>query len=146
MAQEIVEVEGHLIDSHILPGILDTVMSHEGRFEVQKFDVGTTAGDTSFARLLLAHRSPKRLEAILQAVARLGAQPVERRPVTLKPAPRDGVFPEGFYVTTNLATSVYLGERWVRVKNPQMDSGIIVSDRVWAGIPEDLKPELLAVV
>jgi len=128
MAQEIVEVEGHLIDSHILPGILDTVMAHDGRFEVQQLDVGTTAGDPSFARLLLAHRSSKRLESILQAVARLGAEPVERRPVTLKPAPRDGVFPEGFYVTTNLATSVYLGGRWVRVKNPQMDSGITVSE------------------
>ncbi|NLW50188.1 MAG: TIGR00300 family protein [Candidatus Brocadiaceae bacterium] len=128
MAQEIVEVRGHLIDSRILPGILDVIMAHEGRFEVQRFDVGATAEDSSFARLLLTHDSPKKLETILQAVARLGAQPVERRPVTLKPAPRDGVFPEGFYVTTNLPTSVYLGGRWVRVKNPQMDSGIVVSE------------------
>jgi lysine-ketoglutarate reductase/saccharopine dehydrogenase-like protein (TIGR00300 family) len=68
------------------------------------------------------------LEAVLQAVARFGAEPVERKPVTLKAAPRDGVFPTGFYVTTNLATSIYLGGRWVPVRNPQMDSGILVSE------------------
>jgi lysine-ketoglutarate reductase/saccharopine dehydrogenase-like protein (TIGR00300 family) len=47
--------------------------------------------------------------------------------VQWKPAPRDGVFPEGFCSTTNLDTWVYLAGRWRKVKYPEMDSGILLS-------------------
>ena len=42
----------------------------------------------------------------------------------------DGVFPDFFYSTTNLATRVRLGGRWVPVENPEMDCGLIVDDSV----------------
>ena len=40
----------------------------------------------------------------------------------------DGVFPDGFYSTTNLETRVRLGGRWVHVDNPEMDCGLVVDD------------------
>ena len=38
----------------------------------------------------------------------------------------DGVFPDGFYSTTNLETRVRLDGRWIDVENPEMDCGLIV--------------------
>ena len=40
----------------------------------------------------------------------------------------DGVFPDFFYSTTNLATRVRLAGRWVQVENPEMDCGLVVDD------------------
>ncbi|MCY3020299.1 MAG: TIGR00300 family protein [Planctomycetota bacterium] len=127
MAEEIVELKGHLIDSLILPRVLDTIMSHGGCFEIQRIKVGARPEDPSFARILIAHKDRRHLEAILKAVMHHGAEPVEREEVRTAPAPRDGVFPERFYATTNLDTSIYLGGHWVPVQNPEMDSGILLS-------------------
>jgi lysine-ketoglutarate reductase/saccharopine dehydrogenase-like protein (TIGR00300 family) len=38
----------------------------------------------------------------------------------------DGVFPDGFYSTTNLETSVRVDGKWLRVPNPEMDCGLVL--------------------
>ena len=38
----------------------------------------------------------------------------------------DGVFPDGFYSTTNLETRVRVDGRWLNVGNPEMDCGLIL--------------------
>ena len=38
----------------------------------------------------------------------------------------DGVFPDGFYSTTNLETRVRLDGRWLNVGNPEMDCGLVL--------------------
>ena len=48
------------------------------------------------------------------------------REAALAVADRDGVFPEGFYATTNFDTDVRVGEVWVPVAHPEMDVGIRV--------------------
>ncbi len=126
MAQEIIELRGHLIDSLILARVLDVIMSRKACFEIQQIKVGARAQETSFARILIAHRDPKMLETILHAVGRYGAEPVERREVCLERAALKGVFPAAFYATTNLDTEVRLRGRWVVVRNPEMDCGIRV--------------------
>src|SRR5579862_3602937 len=40
--QEVVEAEGHLIDSHIMELIFDKVVEFHGRFEVEQFRIGRT--------------------------------------------------------------------------------------------------------
>lgn len=52
--------------------------------------------------------------------------PLTPEDVKLEAAPADGVFPEGFYSTTNLETFVRMDGRWVRVGRPQMDLGVRV--------------------
>ena len=42
MQQEVVEAEGHLIDSHLMERIFDTVVEYNGRFEVEDFSIGRT--------------------------------------------------------------------------------------------------------
>ncbi len=51
MQQEVVEAEGHLIDSHLMEQIFDTVVEHQGRFEVEQFRIGRTNAEPSYLRL-----------------------------------------------------------------------------------------------
>ncbi len=126
MPEEIVELRGHLIDSLILPKVMDAVRAHRGGFEILQFQVGNRPADPSFARILVTHEDEAELETLLQHIARYGADPIERREVSWKRAPRDGVFPEGFCATTNLDTWIYLAGRWRKVRYPEMDSGILL--------------------
>ncbi len=48
--------------------------------------------------------------------------------VQLREAPADGVFPEEFYVTTNLPTFVYYNNSWLQVDRSEMDCGIAIED------------------
>jgi len=44
-------------------------------------------------------------------------------------APADGVFPEGFFSTTNLPTYVKVNGSWRMPKEPRMDAGLLLDDR-----------------
>jgi lysine-ketoglutarate reductase/saccharopine dehydrogenase-like protein (TIGR00300 family) len=46
--------------------------------------------------------------------------------VRWQPAPADGVFPEGFFSTTNLPTYLKMGGEWRLPRDPRMDSGVIL--------------------
>ena len=121
---EDVRIEGHLIDSLMVPQIMDDVMDLEGEFEILSFDVGRTKTDISHAVFRIYGRDRAHLEEILTAVQEHGAVAVAAEDAVLAPAPADGVFPDEFYSTTNLETFVRLDGEWVRVERPEMDCGI----------------------
>ncbi|TDB37962.1 MAG: TIGR00300 family protein [Actinobacteria bacterium] len=123
---EDVRVEGHLIDSGIMSQIMDTIVALDGEFETLTFDVGRTNEDASVAEIRVKGRSQEHLEELLGSVQLFGVVPVHPYDAVLAPVPCDGVFPEGFYSTTNLETAVRIGGVWVRVENPEMDLGIRV--------------------
>ncbi len=123
---EDVRIEGHLIDSLMVPQIMDDVMDLEGEFEILSFDVGRTKTDISHAVFRIYGRDRAHLEEILTAVQEHGAVAVAAEDAVLAPAPADGVFPDEFYSTTNLETFVRLDGEWVRVERPEMDCGIRV--------------------
>jgi len=54
---------------------------------------------------------------------------------TTLPADLDGVFPEGFYATTNFETDVCIGDAWVRVEGIEMDVGIRVGEAGAHAVP-----------
>ena len=62
----------------------------------------------------------------MENARRLGATVPATEQVETEPATADGVFPEGFYSTTNLDTLVRLNGGWVPVDDPEMDLGIVV--------------------
>jgi len=43
----VVEAQGHLVDSHIMERIFDTVVEFGGRFDVEQFHIGRTNSDPS---------------------------------------------------------------------------------------------------
>src|SRR3954447_21077083 len=93
---EVVEVRGHIIDSMILPQIMDEVMSRGGEFDVQELDVGRHKEDPSYARLEIRASTGADLGALLDVVGRLGATALRVAPAQTAPAPADGVFPDNF--------------------------------------------------
>jgi lysine-ketoglutarate reductase/saccharopine dehydrogenase-like protein (TIGR00300 family) len=125
---ETLEISAHIIDSLLFPRILDQVLEARADYEILQFDVGRTPTDPSYARLLVKADTAEAVEALVQSLMGLGMRRMEAGEAELVPADMDGVFPEGFYSTTNLDTEVRVGGSWLRVENPEMDCGITVAD------------------
>jgi lysine-ketoglutarate reductase/saccharopine dehydrogenase-like protein (TIGR00300 family) len=121
---EDVAVEGHLIDSQIVSKMMDDIIELGGEFETLTFDVGRTNDDPSRAVLRVIAPDQATLDNIVTAVLEHGAVPIDLSDVEWAPAPADGVFPEGFYSTTNMETWVRMAGTWVRVPGAEMDLGI----------------------
>jgi lysine-ketoglutarate reductase/saccharopine dehydrogenase-like protein (TIGR00300 family) len=126
MPYEDVEIEGHLIDSLMMPHIMDEVMDLEGEFEMLTFEVGRMKDDPSHAVMRIFGRDAAHLEEILTAVTEFGVVAVKPQDAVLEVADVDGVFPGRFYSTTNLTTFVRVAGEWIRVEHPEMDCGIRV--------------------
>jgi lysine-ketoglutarate reductase/saccharopine dehydrogenase-like protein (TIGR00300 family) len=124
----VVEATGHLIDSGLLNTIFDTVISHEGSFEVQRFDIGRTNDDESRLEMRVSARDETTLERLLEALLPLGCTPTEQRDALLREADMDGAVPEDFYSTTNHRTAVRVNGRWLEVEKQRMDAIIVVED------------------
>ena len=110
----------------ILTKILDSIMDHQGDFEILEFIVGKRKDDQSHARLQVIGESPEHLNTILRELFRLGATVPETPEVSYTPAPRDMVLPDDFYSTTHHSTSVYMGGEWVEVEGLMMDKQIVL--------------------
>ncbi|MGH7352246.1 MAG: TIGR00300 family protein [Candidatus Methylomirabilales bacterium] len=129
MVSETVQVSGHILDSLILPKILDEIIDLDGTFEILEIAVGKRKTDPSTARLKVSATSEQKLQALLKRLARLGATPLTLHEVQLVRARQDGVFPTDFYSTTNLPTAVRYQGRWRSVENIEMDCGIVIDPR-----------------
>lgn len=121
-----VELAGHIIDSLLLPKVLDEIMSQGGRFEILQIRVGQRRQDPSACRLLVAADSDEQLEKILRDINKHGAVRVHQQDAEFVAADMDGAFPEGFYCSTNQETQVRIGGAWFRVDRPEMDCGLVV--------------------
>ncbi|MBI3010679.1 MAG: TIGR00300 family protein, partial [Candidatus Omnitrophica bacterium] len=126
MPSELVRLQGHIIDSLILPKVLDEIMNFDGTFEILEIAIGRRKADTSSARLRIEASSAARLAMILRRLSRLGAIPEQPRDVRLVQCVKAGVFPPGFYSTTNLPTEIRFRGRWRKVQRIEMDCGIVV--------------------
>jgi lysine-ketoglutarate reductase/saccharopine dehydrogenase-like protein (TIGR00300 family) len=123
---EEVEVSGHIIDSLILPKILDEITALGGDFEVQEVRIGHSRRDPSYARLKVSAPTDRELEQILVEIGQHGAVPLNLQDCRLEPADMDGAFPEGFYCSTNDDTDVRVSGEWLRVERQEMDCGIVI--------------------
>ena len=105
---ETVVVRGHIIDSLLLPKILDVITASGGQFRIGEFVIGQTRHDPSSAVINVSAPTAALLDEILADISAHGAHPVASRDCTLQPADIEGAFPEGFYSTTNQRTEI----RW----------------------------------
>ncbi len=125
-ASEVVEVEGHIIDSLILAKVLDVIVDAGADYRMFDVEIGRTNVDSSRARLEVTAADDETLAAILEELQIHGANRVAQGDAAVEPAEVDGVLPEGFYSTTNLPTQVRMGGHWVDVDNPEMDCAIVI--------------------
>lgn len=124
MAHETVLLHGHIIDSLLLPKVLDIILQFGGTFELADIHIGKTREQPSSARIVVHAGTPERLRQILAEVQSHGATVEKEADCQWMAAPADGVFPEEFYATTNLPTEVRLHGRWVPVAGIEMDLGV----------------------
>jgi lysine-ketoglutarate reductase/saccharopine dehydrogenase-like protein (TIGR00300 family) len=124
---EIIEAQGHLIDSHIMEQIMDQVVEFDGRFDVEEFRVGRTNSDPSYLRMKVEAPTREGMDRLLQQLLGLGCTPVDSGDAQLRTVERDRCAPEDFYSTTNHRTQVRLGQQWIDVDRQRMDALVVVS-------------------
>jgi lysine-ketoglutarate reductase/saccharopine dehydrogenase-like protein (TIGR00300 family) len=123
---EEVEVQGHIIDSLILPKILDEILTRGCNYVLRDIRVGTRQTDASYARIEVHAPSTAVLQEVLGAILAHGAVPVAQKDCQAVVADMDGAFPEDFYSTTSFRTQVRLGGEWVEVEDQEMDCGVLI--------------------
>lgn len=126
---EVVAAQGHLIDSHIMEQIFDTVVEYSGRFEVEHFSIGRTNSEPSRLRLKVEAPTQDDLEKMMTQLLGLGCAPVDSGDAEYGIAERDKCAPEDFYSTTNQVTQVRHKGHWLEVENQRMDAMIVIGDK-----------------
>jgi lysine-ketoglutarate reductase/saccharopine dehydrogenase-like protein (TIGR00300 family) len=126
--QEVVEAQGHLIDSHIMEEIFDKVVEYNGRFEVEEFRIGRTNEDPTYLRLKVETPTAEDLDRLLSQLISQGCSPVNSAEATLQEVERDCCAPLDFYSTTNHRTLVRQAGQWVEVQNQRMDALVVLKD------------------
>jgi len=126
MFSETIELRGHIIDSLILPKVLDEILRAGGNFKIREIKIGERRADQSYARIEVSGPTHETLDELVLRLRQHGAEITEKVDVQLAPAPADGVFPADFYVTTNQQTFITLDGKEIEVHPAIMDSGITV--------------------
>jgi lysine-ketoglutarate reductase/saccharopine dehydrogenase-like protein (TIGR00300 family) len=123
---EQVEIQGHIIDSLILPKVLDEILTHGGSYVIKDIRIGQRQSDPSHARIEVRAPSAAVLQEVLAAIHDHGAAPTALQDCTAVAADMNGAFPENFYSTTSFRTQVRLGGEWIDVEDQEMDCGILI--------------------
>src|SRR6516162_1147813 len=123
---EEVEIQGHIIDSLLLPKVLDEILTHGGTYVIKDIRIGQRQADPSFARIEVRAPSSAALHEILDTIHDHGAVPTAAQDCATVAADLNGAFPEDFYSTTNYRTQIRLHGEWIDVEDQEMDCGILI--------------------
>ena len=126
MVTEVVEAEGHLIDSQLLNVMFDTVVRSDAAFEVIDFRIGRTNDEPSFVSMRISAATEPVLHEVLEELVALGCRLVRAEDAHLVIADRDGCAPDDFYSTTNHRTFVRRSGQWLPVERQRMDAVIAI--------------------
>jgi lysine-ketoglutarate reductase/saccharopine dehydrogenase-like protein (TIGR00300 family) len=128
MHSEVVILEGHLIDTLMLPKVLDEILLSGGTYQIEDLNVGNGRDDVSSARIKVMTEEESDLAELLDRLQQFGANAATIEDAELVVADVDGAFPLGFYSSTNLETEVRVEGHWLPVKRTEMDCGILVEN------------------
>lgn len=123
---EDIEIRGHIIDSLLLPKVLDIITAGGGTFRIEDISIGQARRDPSHALVTVQAPTQATLDELLRAVADHGAVRVNEHDCDTTAADIAGAFPEGFYSTTNQYTEVRIDGDWVAVRDQEMDCGVVI--------------------
>ena len=74
---------GHIIDSMMLPQVMDLVMDEGGNFTIEELKVGQHKTDTSLCRMEIIASSAEQLDRIVRRARALGATAEAEEPAQL---------------------------------------------------------------
>lgn len=126
MFSETIQLRGHIIDSLILPKVLDQILKRGAGFKIAEIRIGEKREDQSFARIEVLAETKDALDELILRLRQHGAEVVEHAEVQLAKAPANGIFPPAFYVTTNQQTFVRFNGKEIEVQPAMMNSAIAV--------------------
>ena len=88
MPSEVIELEGHIIDSLILPKVMDMILAAGADYRMVEFEIGRTNADTSRARIEVTADEADALVALLTELQVHGANPLMpySRRTTVRPS------------------------------------------------------------
>src|SRR5436190_22452236 len=86
---EEVELQGHIIDSLLLPKILDEILTHGGAYVLKDIRVGQRPTDPSYVRIEVSAPTADNLQEILGAIHEHGASPVVQHDCVIQLADMD---------------------------------------------------------
>jgi lysine-ketoglutarate reductase/saccharopine dehydrogenase-like protein (TIGR00300 family) len=125
---EIVETEGHLIDSRLMTEIFDAVVKHGASFEVVEFAIGRTNDEYSRLKMRVNATSQVAMQDLLEELLTFGCRTAGEVDAAVQPAPTDGCAPDDFYSTSNHRTSVRHAGTWLDVERQRMDAAIVIEN------------------
>src|SRR4051812_20600795 len=128
VVSEVVEAEGHLIDSQILNVVFDTVVKHSASFDVLRFDIGRSNDQPSSIAMRISAPSEATLGLVLEELVALGCRLADTHDALVRDADRDGCVPDDFYSTTNHRTLVRHKGQWIQVDRQRMDAVIAIEN------------------
>ena len=121
---EEVELQGHIIDSLLLPKVLDEILTRGASYVIKEIRIGQSQTDASYVRLEVRAADAAMLREVLDSIHDHGAAPLSAEDCVTVAADMDGAFPDTFYSTTSFRTQVRLGGDWIDVEDQEMDCGI----------------------
>lgn len=80
MFLETVELRGHIIDSLILPKVLDQIVTGGATFNIVEFKIGQKRVDQSFARIEISAPTQSELDDLVQRLREHGAEVSRSQP------------------------------------------------------------------
>ena len=123
---EVVEAEGHLIDSQILNVVFDTVVKHNASFDVLTFNIGRQNDEPSYISMRISADTEGGLEDVLEELVALGCRLADDQDAMTRLADRDGCVADDFYSTTNHKTLVRIDGQWTEVQKQRMDAVVVI--------------------
>ncbi|MFO0838966.1 MAG: TIGR00300 family protein [Phycisphaerae bacterium] len=125
MIAERITLEGHLIDSQSLAGVMDEILALGGEFRILEVHIGQSRDERSHAVLEVRAPTIESMQKVLEAATRHGAICQSAEDVEIVPTDMDGAFPTTFYSTTNQQTYVRYQGQWREVQDQEMDCGLV---------------------
>lgn len=116
---EIVETEGHLIDSRLMTEIFDAVVRHGASFEVLEFTIGRTNQEYSRLKMRVTAATRATMQSVLEDLVTFGCRIAGERDAPLQLVSHAGCAPEDFYSTSNHRTWVRHAGEWLPPPGPR---------------------------
>src|ERR1051325_7090921 len=91
---EVVEAEGHLIDSQILNVVFDTVVKNDASFDVLRLDIGRSNEQPSSIAMRISAPTEATLKQVLEELVALGCRLADQGDVLVVAADCDGCVPD----------------------------------------------------
>ena len=75
MSSETIELRGHIIDSLILPKVLDEILTKGGQFKIGEIKIGEKRADQSYAKIEVSAETGETLDEIISACVSMAPRP-----------------------------------------------------------------------